>query len=65
MRYYPGRLCCISAPDCTVDWCPPVGFTADALPVVYRAFNDTDNIELHNGAELGDGKVTYVFCHLI
>ena len=46
-----------------MDWRPPAGFTADVLPVVYRGFNDTNNIQLYNGARLGDGKVNkYLGC---
>ena len=60
IQIHPEISCMISAVDCIVDWCPPSGFTADVLPVVYRGFNDTNNIQLHNGARLGDGKVLYL-----
>ena len=54
------KLNFICAVDCIVDRCPPPGFTADVLPVVYRGFNDAGNIQLHNNAALGDGKVSTI-----
>ena len=40
-----------SATGCRVDWCPPAGFTVEVWPVIYRDFNNTDNIQLHNRAK--------------